>query len=139
MSVIAPATNTLDWLTGVWSIIQADTSSSTTSNGQLGTGTSVVDVNAVAGALAGIAQNQVTSEGDIVARVAAARIQAETAAKAKSQAALATSPPTIPKPVFPSSVTTDNNTKIDLSKNTMTLSNGTVINVTTGTKVDLTV
>jgi hypothetical protein len=139
MSAIAPASNTLDWLTGVWSIIQADISSSTTSNGQLGTGISTVDVNAVAGALAGISQNQVVEEGNIVARIAAARIQTETAAKAKSQAALATSPPTIPKPIFPSSVTTDNNTKIDLSKNTMTLSDGTVINVTTGTKVDLTV
>ena len=139
MSVIAPASNTLDWLTGVWSIIQADISSSTTSSSQLGTGLSVVDVNAVAGALAGISQNQVVEQGNIAARIATARIQTETAAKVKSLAALATSPRKIPQPVFPRSITTDNNTKIDLSKNTITLSNGTVLNVKTGTKVNVTV
>jgi hypothetical protein len=139
MSVISPATNTIDWLTGVWSIIQADTSSSTTSNGNLGTGTGIVDVQVVAGTLAGISQNRVVEEGNIVARIAAARLKIEAAAKAKSQAALATSPPTIPKPVFPSSVTTDNNTKIDLAKHTITLSDGTVLDVRTGTKVNLTV
>jgi hypothetical protein len=139
MSVISPASNTIDWLTGTWSIIQADISSSTTSNSQRGTGISVADVSLVAGALAGIAQNQVTEEGNIAARIAAARIKTEAAAKAKSQAALATSPPTIPQPVFPKSVTTDNNTKIDLSKNTITLSDGTVLDVRTGTKVNLTV
>ena len=139
MSVISPASNAIDWISGAWASFQADVQSWAPQNGTSNTGSSIVDSQAVASAIVGASQNQATAEGNIVARIAAARLKTEAAAKAKSQAALATSAPTIPQPVFPSSITTDNNTKINLSGNTITLSNGTVLDITTGTKVNLTV
>jgi hypothetical protein len=88
MSTIAPAHNTLDWLTGAWANIQA-TSSSTgiaildavSGKSPLSDGLSISDGQTLAADLANIYQNFIEVQNSIVGQTALTRIQKDIAAK----------------------------------------------------------
>jgi hypothetical protein len=94
-------------------------------------------------ALSSAATDHITASGDIVARIAAARIQAEALAKAEAQKKLPvsehinTSKADVKDSMFSgnTSGTLDSGTKVDLGKDTITLTNGKTIDIRTGVQV----
>jgi hypothetical protein len=94
-------------------------------------------------ALTSATSDHVMASNDIIARIAMARIQAEAKAKAESDKKLATSGPIdtsradLKDSMFSDSDSgqLDSGTKVDLKKDTITLSNGKVIDIRTGQKV----
>ncbi|MGE3150365.1 MAG: hypothetical protein AB7K04_15015 [Pseudorhodoplanes sp.] len=87
--------------------------------------------------------DQTTGSGDLVARVAAARIKSEAQAKAAALAkqpvstAINTNSADIKESMFSESKSArfDTGTSVDLNKGTITLSNGKTIDIATGAKV----
>jgi hypothetical protein len=96
-----------------------------------------------ASALTSASVNQATAQGDIIARIASARIQAEALAKAEAEKKLPISEPIntskadIKESMFSgsSSGELDSGTKINLAADTITLSNGKTIDIKTGVQV----
>lgn len=97
MSSIAPAANTVDWVSGAWSSIQgssgsgnviADTSSGATGS-VIGGGFNDSAFIALSDTLTAVAQNFVQEQNILVAQKAVARVQAEAAAKLKAVSARA--------------------------------------------------
>ncbi len=99
-----------------------------------------------AAALSDATMNQVTGSGDIAARIATARIAAEKAAKAEAaknatpDEPIDTSKADIKDSMFSDSSTgkLDSGTSIDLAGGTITLSNGKVIDIRSGARVNYT-
>lgn len=86
--------------------------------------------------------NQISQSGTIAAQRALARIQAETKAKQAAQAASDTrNTPVDPPKVIGSTVTlSDGSSQIDLEAGTLTMADGSVVDLKTGTtKVNVTV
>jgi hypothetical protein len=88
MSSIAPAANTIDWLSGAWSSVQSSSSSTgiaildalNSKNGATA-GVSTLDVGTVADAIASTMLNQINQKNYITGKVALKRILNETVAK----------------------------------------------------------
>jgi len=88
MSSIAPAANTIDWLSGAWSSIRSSSSSTgiaildaLNSKNDATAGVSTLDVGAVADIIASTMQNQISQKNYIVGQVALKRITDQAAAK----------------------------------------------------------
>jgi hypothetical protein len=122
----------VSWLPQTWA--QQDAASSRAADIQDFLDTSAAFSNG----LASISQMRMKALGDLAARAAISRVQAATekkhAALAKELESASSRPPgptgTIDLP---------NGSTLDLAKNTFTLRNGTVLDITTGRKVDKTV
>ena len=88
MSSIAPAANTIDWLSGAWSSIRSSSSSTgiaildalNSKNGATA-GVSTLDIGTVADIIASTMQNQISQKNFIVGQVALKRIINQTTAK----------------------------------------------------------
>ena len=90
---------------------------------------------AVSSTLSSTWSSQITRSGDLAAKAALARIQAETKAKVKAkQAAADAASSSVWKNKAPPTEVSAGNSKIDLSNNTLTLGDGTVIDIKTGVK-----
>jgi hypothetical protein len=101
MSSIAPAANTVDWLSGAWSSIQGSSGTGiaildalTSSNtSTISAGLNDAAFNALSSALTSVAQNLVQGQNLIYAQEAVTRVQNQAAAalqKAQSQVASST-------------------------------------------------
>ena len=94
-------------------------------------------------ALMGASVDQAYEKGNIIARIASARIQAEAVAKAEAEKkrpvseAINTSKADIEESMFSGNTagTLNSGTKINLANDTITLTNGKTIDIKTGTRV----
>jgi len=88
--------------------------------------------------LSAVANNQIQGLANIAAQRALDRINAEARAKAVKQSAsseeIVISPPKHSIFSIDSKTTLDGGSKIDLGRNTLTLSDGTIVDLTTGLK-----
>jgi hypothetical protein len=93
--------------------------------------------SSVANIFAGVSQNLVSGLGDLAARTATARMQADTQKKLDALIKETTDLTFDSSP--PTSITTAGDGTLDLVANTFTLRDGTVLDITTGRKVDKTI
>lgn len=91
----------------------------------------------VADLFAAVSQNQISGLGDLAARAAAQRMDAET--QKKLEALIKETMDLSFASNLPTSITTAGDGTLDLVANTFTLADGTVLDITTGREVDVTV
>ena len=90
--------------------------------------------DAITSTLGDAAATQTTGLGNIYAKMAATRLATEAAAKAVSKQRLATPEWSVWDNPTPANTVDAGNSSIDLSNNTLTLSDGTIIDLVTGVK-----
>jgi len=85
MSIIAPAANTVDWLSGAWSYIQSSSGTgiaildalSSSNPNKISAGFDDTAFNALSVTLTSVAQNFVQQQNILVGQAALARVQSE--------------------------------------------------------------
>jgi hypothetical protein len=141
-SITAVSNLASDWLTSAWSDIQANSSNSTgnplldeldPNSGSSSSGFTDSDFVTLSDTLSGLSTSQVQGMAQIAAQEALDRIQKEAADKtaANDAASSDAANPVWQNAPLPTSVSAGDST-IDLSGNTLTLPNGTTIDLTTG-------